>query len=333
MKFLVVGAGSIGARHLKNLLKLGVRKIEVCEPDAKTRRKLENGFPVPVHRRLSSALRAKPDVALIATPTHRHMPTAMACAKAGCHLFIEKPLSHSLTGLDQLGRLIRSKRLICLVGCNMRFHPGLALLKRNLEKQKVGRIWGARIEFGYYLPFWRPGRNFRKTYSAKSAQGGGVILDCIHEIDYARWMFGSAVHASGSASRGSVLGLDVEEDVDLRLETAGGIRIGIHLDYLQKAYRRNCVVYGSKGVLVWDWHRPGLRWHRNGRSQWAQLNPAQRFKTNDMYVAEMKHFLRCLRKKEKPSQDFRQGLKVLRLALAFKKNLKSEKPFRVRRGS
>jgi predicted dehydrogenase len=330
MKMLVVGAGSIGERHLKNLLKLGHRDVEVCEPSAAVRRKLAKWFRGSMHGDLSSALRSKPDAALIATPTHRHVASATACARAGCHLFIEKPLSHSLAGLDRLERLIRSKKLICLVACNMRFHPGLALLKKCVDERRIGKVWGAGFEFGYYLPYWRPGRDFRKTYSAYAAQGGGVILDCIHELDAARWILGEAVRGSASASRKPILGIDAEEDVDLRLESASGVRIGIHLDYLQKVYRRRCSIYGSGGVLEWDWNEPGVRWHRRGC---VQLDGRRKFSTNDMYVAEMTHFLRCLSKKERPAQTFEQGVSVLRLALALKKNLKNGKPVRVGRRS
>lgn len=325
MKFLVVGAGSIGSRHLKNLLKLGIRDVEVCEPFESSRHRLREWFHGPVHSRLSAALKSKPGAALITTPTHLHTRAAIECAKAGCHLFIEKPLSHALKNLDRLQKLISKKNLVCLVGCNMRFHPGLVLLKDCIQDKKIGKIWSVRMQFGHYLPAWRPGKDYRNTYSAKASQGGGVILDCIHELDYARWFFGHVVSAVAYAPKKSVLGINVEENVNMVLTTRHGVWVEIHLDYLQKAYKRQCTAFGEHGVLEWDWHVPGVRWYQAEKKKWVHLGAKQKFETNDMYMDEMKHFLRCLSKKEEPIQNLRRGREVLNLALSLKKSLRTLK--------
>ncbi|MBV9464147.1 MAG: Gfo/Idh/MocA family oxidoreductase [Verrucomicrobiae bacterium] len=322
-KFLVVGAGSIGSRHLKNLLALGVKDVEVCEPSEPARARLKTWFSGPVHSKLSKGLASRPDVALITTPTHLHIAAALECARAGCHLFIEKPLSHELAGLEELQTTLNEKERICLVGCNMRFHPGLSLLKQCLAERKIGKVWGVRIEFGHYLPNWRPGKDFRKTYSANSKEGGGVILDCIHELDYARWFFGHVTSCVAYAPKTSILNIDVEENVDMVLQTRHNAWIEIHLDYLQKAYRRRCSVSGEGGALEWDWHIPGVRWFHAETKEWAPLGADQKFEVNDMYVEEMRHFLRCLSKKEEPIQNLKRGAEVLCLALALKKALKS----------
>lgn len=333
MKLLLVGAGSIGTRHLKNLLQLGVRDVEVCEPSTESRRRLADWFTGPVHEKLSSALKSKPDAALITTPTHLHTPAAIECAKAGCHLFIEKPLSHEMKNLDRLRKLINGKQLICLVGCNMRFHPGLTLLKRCIEGDRIGKVWGVRMQFGHYLPNWRPGRDFRQTYSARGDQGGGVILDCIHELDYARWFFGHVVSAVAYAPRTSILGINVEENVNIVLSTRHKAWIEIHLDYLQKAYQRRCSVFGEWGALEWDWQIPGVRWFNARTKVWKHLGSDIHFETNDMYLSEMRHFLRCLCKKEEPIQNLKRAAEVLCLALNLKKSLKTMKMVPVRYGS
>lgn len=332
IKFLVVGAGSIGSRHLRNLLHLGVRNVEVCEPSVMSRNKLGEWFDGRMHSRLADALKSKPDAALITTPTHLHTRAAIECAKAGCDLFIEKPLSHEMKDLEKLERLVTQKGLICLVGCNMRFHPGLLLLKRCLEQNKIGAIWGVRIQFGHYLPNWRPGRDFRQTYSARERQGGGVILDCIHELDYARWFFGHVSSAVAYAPKTSILGINVEENVNIVLSTRHDAWIEIHLDYLQKAYQRRCSVFGEKGALEWDWQVPGIKSFDVRTKTWKHLGSNIQFETNDMYLSEMRHFLRCLCKKEEPIQNLKRAAEVLCLALALKKSLKTMKLVPVRYG-
>src|SRR5262249_44881068 len=147
---------------------------------------------------------------LVTAPTHLHVPLAREAAAHGCDLFIEKPLSHSWDGVEELRHEVRRRGLVTMVGCNMRFHPGPARVHELLRRGAIGRPLAARIFTGSYLPDWRPGTDYRKSYSASSERGGGVLLDCIHEIDLALWYFGPARLAAAVAAPAETIGLDVE---------------------------------------------------------------------------------------------------------------------------
>ena len=233
---------------------------------------------------------------------------------------------------EELDRAVKRNKLVCLVGCNMRFHPGLVLMKECIEQKKIGKVWGVRMQFGHYLPNWRPGRDYRQTYSARGDQGGGVILDCIHELDYARWFFGHVTSAVAYAPKTSILGINVEENVNIMLSTRHNAWIELHLDYLQKAYQRRCSVFGEQGSIEWDWHVPGVKWFSAKTKTWEHLGADMQFETNEMYLAEMKHFLRCLCENEGPIQNLKRAAEVLCLALALKKSLKTMKMAPVRYG-
>ena len=127
---------------------------------------------------------------VITTPTASHLSLALEAAEHGCHLFIEKPLAHAWQGVDRLVDLVEHGRLVTLVGCNLRFHPGLRAVKNLLAEKAVGRVIAVRAEVGQYLPDWHPEEDYRKNYSARRALGGGIVLDAIHEIDYVRWLLG-----------------------------------------------------------------------------------------------------------------------------------------------
>ena len=132
MKALVVGGGSIGSRHLQNLRSLGVENLALVESDAIRRKQVAEALRVSVFSRFEEGLDWAPDFAVIATPSHLHLPQAIAVARRDIDLFVEKPLSSVVEGLDGLAELVERKHIVSMVGCNMRFHPGPAKVKELL---------------------------------------------------------------------------------------------------------------------------------------------------------------------------------------------------------
>src|SRR5439155_14868777 len=106
------------------------------------------------------------------------------------HLFVEKPLSHSLQEVAELLSVVREKSLIGLVGYQLRFHPCIARLQAIVAEGLLGNIVAGRVESGEYLPGWHPYEDYRESYAARAELGGGVILSHIHEFDYLYGFFG-----------------------------------------------------------------------------------------------------------------------------------------------
>lgn len=318
MKALVVGCGSIGRRHCRNLNGLGV-ELHGVDPVAKNLEaaRVESGVrPVAT---LEEGLALKPDFAVVATPSSRHLVPALAAVRAGCHIFIEKPLSHSLDGIDELIRVSADKKLQGLVGCNLRFHPGVSALKRELDSGAAGEFWTAQISSGQFLPDWHPGEDYREGYSARQELGGGVILDGIHEIDYALWLFGAPRSVTCRAGRVSNLEIDVEDSADLLLEALSGAAINIHMDYLQRGRLRRATVSGSEGTLELDIAANTLKAYSAKSGSWRDV-ALPPFDANAMYVAEMRHFIACIEGRERPAQDLSAGKLALEVALAAKRS-------------
>jgi len=187
VKFLIGGLGSVGRRHLRNLIKLGERDILLYRTHRSTLPEAElAGFPVETD--LRTALQHKPDAVIVSNPTALHMDVAIPAARAGCHLFLEKPVSHSLDGLDELDNALCEGGGRLLVGFQFRFHPGLQRLSRLLAEGVIGRPLSARACWGEYLPGWHPWEDYRQSYSARPELGGGVILTLCHPFDYLRWL-------------------------------------------------------------------------------------------------------------------------------------------------
>ena len=214
MRVLFCGLGGIGQRHLRNLRTLLGDRLDVHAYRVRRNRQklldnltiepgadLETDYRITVHSKLDQALAAEPEVVFVCNPSSLHMPVALAAAKAGAHIFIEKPVSNSMTGLDELLSVVRARKLVCYVGYNFRFHPGLIRMKYLIDSRFFGNILGARAEVGEYLPGWHKYEDYREMYAAREDLGGGVILSQIHEMDLIYWFFG--LPATVSAAAGS----------------------------------------------------------------------------------------------------------------------------------
>lgn len=319
-RFLVIGCGSIGKRHIENLRRLGARDIIAFDTQAARAAEVAAQYGIASADSLTAAWEARPDVCLITAPTSLHLTLALEAAEQGCHLFIEKPLSHNWQGVEELRAVVERRRLITLVGCNLRFHPGLREIKRLLAANAVGRVIAARVEAGQYLPDWHPWEDYRRGYSARRDLGGGVILDAIHEIDYLSWLFGPVADAVCLAGKLSRLEIDTEDTAAMLLRFNNGIIGEVHLDYLQRVYRKTCQIIGDEGTIHWDFSAGQVRWYSARTRQWQLYENPVGWELNQMYIDEMNHFLACLAGEAKPEADVSAAAQVLRIALAAKRS-------------
>ena len=203
MKILFCGLGSIGQRHVRNLRKLLGDEVGILA--YRTRKQspvlnqdmtvqagadIEQIYGIRSFANLDDALAERPDAVFVTNPNLLHLQVALAAARAGCHLFIEKPLSHSLDGIDELIEIVQRKKLVAFVAYQFRFHPGLRLMKTFIEEGRLGRLSAAHIVNGEYLPDWHPYEDYRQSHAARREQGGGCLSIQTHELDYAPWLFG-----------------------------------------------------------------------------------------------------------------------------------------------
>lgn len=318
-RFLIIGGGSIGKRHMKNLLTLQAGEIFAYDPRPDRRAEITQELGIPTVDSLEKGWEQKPTVAFITTPTSLHIPPALEAAKHGCHLFIEKPLSNQQNEeLKELLNIVKKNHLTTLVGCNMRFHPGLRKVKHLLEEKAVGRIVSARVETGQYLPDWHPWEDYRKGYSARRDLGGGVILDAIHEIDYIRWLIGEIELIACLSAHLSHLEINTEDIASILVRFANGTFGEIHLDYVQRIPNRTCQVIGEEGTINWNCQMGEVRWYLSSSQKWEIFKNPSDFEMNQIYLDEIKHFLNCLSKKEHSTLDIFEAARVLHIALAAK---------------
>jgi len=317
MRCLVLGCGTIGPKHIKVLRGLEIN-VSAYDPDARRLASVESQYGVTTFKDIEKALDSAPDAVLICTPTHTHVSLAVKAAHRGIHLFIEKPVSHELAGLDELERIVADKRLVALVGCNLRFMQSLRQTHDCVTQGAVGTVLSVRAQCGFYLPNWAPTVDYRSRYNAKPEEGGGIILDAIHEIDYLRWMLGEAEEVFAYAGRSSSLEIKTEDLAEILLRFSGGPVVSLHLDYLQRTYRRNLEVIGEDGILVWDFMERTLKVYGKTPDQWETHQESLYIPREQMLVDEIRHFLRCLEGEEQPCNDLVFARETLKVALASK---------------
>ena len=254
---LVIGAGSIGARHVRNLTEAGA-VVVVTDPDGARAAAVaaETGataLPFDLDR-LDAA--GAMDGAVVASPTSHHREQAEALLASVPRLLVEKPLSLDASSAATL--IAHTDRVA--VAYNLRFHDPVRKLVDLVEAGQAGTVTDVRLWFGSWLPDWRPSVDYRTTYSAQSELGGGVLLDAIHELDLLVWLCGPGPHEVIGAvvDRLGPLDIDVDDTVKALVRTSGGPVATVSLDYLARRYRRGMEVTGDRATIRLDWARAVL---------------------------------------------------------------------------
>jgi predicted dehydrogenase len=295
-RILIVGLGSIGTRHLGLARELNpnadirVLHHHVCD---RTHEYADGCFS-----NLEHAIEFAPQLSVIANPAPFHMPVAIALAKSGSHLLIEKPLAASLSDIPDLLEITRQKNLVLLTGYNLRFLPSLQRFRRLLHEGIVGKVLSVRCEVGQYLPAWRADSDYRIGVSARRDLGGGALLELSHELDYLRWIFGEVLWVKASLSKQSALEIDVEDTVHLILgfaftEASGTLVGSVTLDFIRHDTTRLCTVIGESGSLRWNGLTGVVEHFPAGNGEWSEVfRHAQQ--QDDSYRAEWRHCLDCI---------------------------------------
>lgn len=313
-KILLIGAGSIGMRHFRNLTGLGYKSVAVCD---RSRRRLRDVLKFSegagVYSDPKEALdKVNPNAVLICTPTRSHLPLARLALKYNADIFIEKPLSYNLRGVDDLIRKAKDQQRIVMVACNWRFRRSWQELFKIIKSQRYGRPVFVRATLGYNLPSARPLVDYKQVYAASKSEGGVILDSGCHFSDYARELFGKIKFGTVVASKLHPLGIQSEEAAHMIFEHRNGITSAVTLDYLSPRPRHLMEVMTDKGLLVLDMRKNAL-FFDNGRTRRTIYKG--RDDINQQFVDEMKHFLDCVRNRKKPIQDLGGAKEALKTIL------------------
>jgi predicted dehydrogenase len=316
MKLMIAGLGSIGRRHLRNLLALGERDILLYRTHHSTLPD-EELAPFPVETDLDAALAHQPDAVIVSNPTALHLDVAIPAARAGCHLLLEKPISDRMDNrVNTLNEIVAEKELQVLVGYQFRFHPVLTQIKALLQTGELGKPLSVRAHWGEYLPGWHPWEDYRQGYAARKSLGGGVVNTLCHPLDYLRWLFGEVDSLTAMTGQVSQLDLDVEDVAEILLNFNTGMIGSVHLDYFQRPPAHWLEINAENGHIRWENATAEARVYSAQDKAWQTLSPPDGFDRNQLFMEETRHFLALVRGEEPSRCSLSDGIRSLQMTEA-----------------
>ena len=326
----VAGCGLIGRRHVDVVRSNpGCLLAGIADPDPAVG-DLAGSIGVMHYRSVPELIAAeRPDAMVVATPTQRHLADALACAEAGIHTLIEKPLADSHEASWAIVKAARKAGIVALVGHHRRYYPAVREARRLLAEGGIGRlvgvsvIWAALKSDDYFVPDWR------------RAPGAGPLMNnLVHEVDLLRFICGEITEVTTRASN-AMRGFAVEDSAAVVLGLANGALATALItdaavspwsfematgESLQVAYTgENTMRFiGTKGSLEF----PNLvlwRGRDDRRCDWHQAPAASRVKTRfiDVYVEQIRHFCATIRCQEAPVAPVEDGARSLDVTRAI----------------
>ena len=327
MKLLLIGAGSIGNRHLDNLYSLGYRNLLVCDKEKFRLDKVKEKYPnITVCKDYLRGMESKPEAVFICTPPHVHTEIMKKAIEFNCHVFCEKPVAMNLSDLDQLEKIAKKKNLIIMTGYVYRFFDPIKMINNLLSSQVLGKIYSARTIVSQYLPDWHPQEDYKYFFLSHQESGGGSLLEESHAIDYLRWFLGDVESVYCNNRKLSDLEMDCEDISILSLEFQSGVLATIQVDLLGRVLRREAEFSCEKGTVTWDGERNLVRLYKHDTKTWEEFQLCIR---PDAYVDEIEHFFDCIHQNKEPLISFHDGIEALRVCLAAFKSSDEKRLVRI----
>jgi predicted dehydrogenase len=314
-KILIIGAGSIGERHLRCFLRSGRATIALCEINSSLREKIRRQYEVErTYDCLEDSLNESHDAAVIAVPAHLHIAMAQKCAARGLHLLIEKPLSVNLEGASELCQDVSDRRLIAATAYVYRASPALSAMRKEIASGRFGKPIELIAVAGQNFPTYRPA--YSQTYYADRAAGGGAIQDALtHVINASEWLVGPVTRVVADADHKMLPGVDVEDVVHV-LARHGTVIASYSLNQFQAPNEITITVVCERGTARFEFHNQRWRWMDVPDSPWNE-EPAVSLERDSLFVTQADSFLNAMERGQSPLCTFEEGLQTLRANLAI----------------
>lgn len=299
IKICFFGMGSIGKKHLKNLVKiLNERKIEFEIDVVKRKKELDDEVKEYIDNvyKIDEFIPSFYDIVFIVNDTSVHIETLNLMKDYSNNFFIEKPLSLNLNGFE----LKNYKNKKIYIACPMRYSSVMDYLKKNIDFTKV---YSVRAICSTYLPDWRPTIDYRNNYSAKKELGGGVTLDLIHEWDYLTYLLGFPEKIYNLNKKVSHLEIS-SDDLSIYIAEYKDKLVEVHLDYFGRTPTRKVELFLKEGTIVGDFIE---------NSVISENKEKIVLQKEDIYVKEMNNFLNIIFDEKDNFNDLEHAYKVLKL--------------------
>jgi predicted dehydrogenase len=314
---LIVGSGSIGKRHARNLASLGCR-ISCVDPREERRKELAAETPViGSYPTIEDALSIGGlDGVVVGSPTAFHPAQTISALEAGLPVLLEKPVAKTAAEAHAMREAERRTGVPVLLGYTWRWWPPLARVRALLGESAVGTLRHVQFHMSAHLADWHPWEPYQEFFMASAAQGGGALLDESHWIDLMIWLFGMPAELSGRVEKISDLNIETDDNVDALAVYPDGLRVSLHLDLYGRPHEKYIRFIGERGTLLWSADPNRLAIGRQSAHVWEAENFT--FERNEMFMAVAREYLDVVTRRVSPSCTLTDGIKVMELIEAIR---------------
>lgn len=336
MNILILGLGSIGQRHLRNLSTLNrkfnffaIRKKfttpSLNNQNLVTNQDIKKRYNLKYFTSLNQIKKSKIkiDAAFICTPSKYHINEAIWLIKNNINVFVEKPLGSSLKNINKLQKLIlKKKKILHMMGYQLKFNPIISKIKSCLDKKLIGKVYNIFVHNGEHIEDFHPYEDYRISYAARKSLGGGVILSQIHELDYILYLFHNYKFTvlNSISTKITDLDIDVEDTLvaNLSLKKKKQLALcSIHLNFFERPKNRKILIIGKKGKIYADFNNKIMKIFNKNKKKIYKF----KFQRNEIFKKQIKYFIDQINKSKKIESrfDLLNGIKSLKIAMKLKK--------------
>lgn len=314
-RVLVVGVGSIGERHLRCFAATGRAEVSLCEVNADLRQDVAGRYAVAESfDNLDTALAAQPDAVVICTPAHLHIPMALQAVRSGSHVLIEKPLSTTLDGINELEREIASQKRIAGVAYVYRCHPALGAMREAIRSRRFGEPVQVVANCGQHFPLYRPA--YRTIYYKDRATGGGAVQDALtHVLNAAEWLVGPVTQLAADVGHQVLDGVNVEDTAHV-ITRHGNVMGSFSLNQHQAPNEVSITVIATGGTARFEFHNQRWRWMTEPGGTWTdeESPPLER---DALFIRQAHAFLNAVEGAAEPLCSLADARQTLAVNLAI----------------
>jgi predicted dehydrogenase len=321
---VIVGTGSVGKRHARNLSDLGCAVS--CVDPRKDRLDEIAGEGVTlksVFASLEEAFAAEEtfDGVVVGSPPSFHLDQSIAALKRGKPVLLEKPVSPDLSSALKLQSAVHDTKVPLLLGYTWRWWPPLLKVKDLVARQAVGQLRHVKFTMSAHLADWHPWERYQDFFMASEALGGGALLDESHWLDLMLWFFGVPEKLFAKIEKISDLEIETDDNVDMLVYYPNDMRVSLHLDLYARPHEKTIQFVGENGTLIWEPNRIKLGKGMDPDWEIEEFN----YDRNDMFVEVAKEFLHVLSGGSVTTCTIDDGARVLNLIEAARMSSSSEK--------
>ena len=321
---LIVGTGSVGKRHARNLSDLGCT-VSCVDPrgdrlDEITR---EGVRLKSVFTSLEEAFDTEDtlDGVVVGSPTSFHVDQSIAALERGKPVLLEKPVSPDLSSGLNLRSAVHETKVPLLLGYTWRWWPPLLKVKDLIGQHAIGQLRHVKFTMAAHLADWHPWEQYQDFFMASKTLGGGALLDESHWLDLMLWFFGVPHKLFAKIEKISDLEIETDDNVDILVYYPNDMRVSLHLDLYARPHEKTIQFVGEKGTLIWEPNRIKIGKETDPNWDIEEFDCDR----NDMFVEVAKEFLNVLSGGSVETCTIEDGVRVLNLIEAARISSRQEK--------